>query len=145
MQIVRWEGPLGKFTFLATKRGIEYGLKSGDTLKASIVGNMITVYVNGVEKARINDEVVTRRGIQALACFCNAMAVTVGSNKDFGFTSFSAQELERPTSQTRNRTGIAGPLVTTQTRQESRCSFIVAYSLGVSSICVWLPDSRLVP
>ncbi len=91
VQIVRWEGPLGKFTFLATKRGIEYGLKSGDTLKASIVGNMITVYVNGVEKARINDDSY-KTGNPGIGVFlqCNGRH-GAGSNKDFGFTSFSAR------------------------------------------------------
>jgi len=96
LQIVRWEGPLGKFTYLADKRGANpfarprgsrratalravrlwrkvvvrastelsrmslsnrYGLKNGDTLKASItrlgeapsrsrIGNVITVYIS---------------------------------------------------------------------------------------------------
>jgi hypothetical protein len=56
VQIVRWEGPLGKFTYLADLRGTNYGLKHGDILKASIVGNVITVYINGVEKARVSDD-----------------------------------------------------------------------------------------
>lgn len=56
VQIVRWEGPLGKFTYLADMRGTNYGLKNGDILKASIVGNVITVYINGVEKARATDD-----------------------------------------------------------------------------------------
>jgi hypothetical protein len=56
LQSVRWEGPVGKFTYLADKHGAEYGLKSGDILKASIVGNVITVYINGVEKARVKDD-----------------------------------------------------------------------------------------
>jgi hypothetical protein len=47
----RWEGPLGKFTYLADLRGTNYGLKQGDILKASIVGNVITVSINGLEKA----------------------------------------------------------------------------------------------
>ena len=38
------------------KRGVEYRLKSGDTLKASIVGNVITVYVNetGAQRRRMH-------------------------------------------------------------------------------------------
>jgi len=32
VQVVRWDGPLGKFTYLADKRGTNYGLKNGDTM-----------------------------------------------------------------------------------------------------------------
>jgi hypothetical protein len=94
VQIVRWEGPLGKFTFLATKRGVEYGLKSGDTLKASIVGNVITVHVNGVEKARVQDDTY-KTGNPGIGVFlqCNGRH-GVGSNTDFGFTSFTARGIE---------------------------------------------------
>ena len=47
LQIVRWNGPLGNFTYLADMRGADYGLKNGDILKASVIGSVITVYVNG--------------------------------------------------------------------------------------------------
>lgn len=52
-------GPLGKFTYLADKRGADYGLKDGDTLKASIIGNVITVSINGVEKAQVKNDTHT--------------------------------------------------------------------------------------
>src|SRR3974390_1148462 len=50
VQIVRWDGPLGKFTYLADMRGTNCGLQNGDVLKASVIGNVITVYINGIEK-----------------------------------------------------------------------------------------------
>ncbi len=49
VEIVRWDGPVGKFTYVARMHGTGYGLKNGDTLKASIIGNVITVSINGVK------------------------------------------------------------------------------------------------
>jgi hypothetical protein len=93
LQVVRWEGPLGKFTYLADKRGAEYGLKDGDTLKASVVGNVITVYVNGVEKARVKDD-THKTGNPGIGLFLECPAGRgVGSNADYGFTSFTARAI----------------------------------------------------
>lgn len=93
LQIVRWDGPLGKFTYLADKRGKAYALRNGDTLKASIVGNVITVYVNGVEKARVTDDTFKtgNPGIGFFLACDNGRGI--GSNGDFGFTSFTARGL----------------------------------------------------
>jgi hypothetical protein len=91
VQIVRWEGPLGKFTYLADRRGTNYGLNDGDVLKASVVGNVIRVYINGVEKARVTDETYKtgNPGIgEFLAC---DRGQGFGSNSDFGFSSFTAR------------------------------------------------------
>jgi hypothetical protein len=93
LQIVRWDGPLGKFTYLADKRGTNYGLNDGDILKASVSGNLITVYVNGVEKARVTDDTFKKGnpGIgEFLSCPNNQ---GTGSNSDFGFVSFTANSL----------------------------------------------------
>jgi len=95
VQIVRWDGPLGKFTYLADKHGADYGLKDGDILKASVIGNVITVYVNGVEKARATDDTFKTGdpGIgEYLAC---EGGQGIGSNADFGFTSFTARGIAR--------------------------------------------------
>ncbi|HZR17446.1 MAG TPA: DUF6298 domain-containing protein [Verrucomicrobiae bacterium] len=91
LQIVRWDGPLGKFTYLADKRGTNYGLKNGDTLKASVVGNVITVYINGIEKARVKDDTF-KTGNPGIGEFlaCNN-GKGIGSNSDFGFSSFTAR------------------------------------------------------
>ena len=93
VQIVRWDGPLGKFTYLADKHGTNYGMKTGDILKASIVGNVITVSINGIEKARVTDDTFKtgNPGIGAyLAC---QSGQGIGSNLDFGFASFTAKAL----------------------------------------------------
>jgi hypothetical protein len=93
VQIVRWEGPLGKFTYLADRRGTNYGLNNGDILKASVVGNVIRVYINGAEKARVTDDTYKtgNPGIgEFLAC---DRGQGVGSNADFGFSSFTARSI----------------------------------------------------
>lgn len=53
--IVRWDGNLGKFTYLSQKKGPECGVANGDIVKATAVGNVITGYVNGVEVIRATD------------------------------------------------------------------------------------------
>ena len=93
VQIVRWDGPLGQFTYLADKRGTNYGLNNGDELKASVVGNVIAVYINGIEKARVRDDTF-KSGNPGVGEFlaCN-QGKGVGSNLDFGFSSFTARGL----------------------------------------------------
>ena len=107
VQIVRWDGPLGKFTYLADMQGTNYGLKNGDVLKASIVGNRITVYVNGVQKAQATDNTFQtgNPGIGEFL-FCDG-GHGVGSNADFGFSTFTANGLAAPNSrpQKPNRDG----------------------------------------
>jgi hypothetical protein len=95
VQIVRWEGPLGKFTYLADKRGPDYGLKNGDVLKASLVGNVITVSINGVEKAQVKDD-THKTGNPGIGTFLSCDGGRgVGSNRDFGFRNFTARAIRR--------------------------------------------------
>jgi hypothetical protein len=91
VEIVRWDGPVGKFTYLARMHGAGYGLKNGDTLKASIIGNVITVSINGVKKAQVTDNTFKtgNPGIgEFLACVNGQGA---GTNTDFGFTGLTAR------------------------------------------------------
>jgi hypothetical protein len=91
LEIVRWDGPLGKFTYLARKRGRDYALKHGDTLKASVVGNVITVYVNGVKKAQATDDTF-KTGNPGIGIYLHCDGGQgMGSNSDFGFSSFTAR------------------------------------------------------
>jgi hypothetical protein len=94
LQIVRWEGPLGKFTYLADMKGPEYGLKDGDVLKARVVGNVITLYVNGVEKARAVDDTHTS-GNPGIGMFLECPKGNgKGTNADYGFKNFTARAIE---------------------------------------------------
>ena len=97
VQIVRWDGPLGKFTYLADMRGTNYGLKNGDILKASIVGSLIIVTINGVEKARVVDHTFGS-GNPGIGEFLDCEGGhRTGSNADFGFSSFTARAMTAQT------------------------------------------------
>jgi hypothetical protein len=74
-------------------RGTNYGLNNGDIIRASIIGDVITVSINGVEKARATDDTF-KRGNPGIGefLFCNA-GRGIGSNPDFGFSSFTARGL----------------------------------------------------
>jgi hypothetical protein len=93
LQVVRWEGPLGKFTYLADLRGTNYGLKNGDLLKASIVGSNITVYINGIRKLRVADS-THKQGNPGIGEFlyCEG-GQNRGANTNFGFSSFTARAM----------------------------------------------------
>jgi hypothetical protein len=55
-EIVRWNGPVGGWTSLKKLVGKKYGVKDGDIIEASIVGNLITGYLNGVEMISVVDD-----------------------------------------------------------------------------------------
>ena len=71
--------------------GTDYGLKNGDELKASAVGNVITVYINGVKKAQVRDDTF-KTGNPGIGIFlaCGGRE-GIGTNTDFGFASFAAK------------------------------------------------------
>ena len=52
MQIMRWNGPLGDFTMLASNT---VGVVDGDVVKASIIGSVITVWKNGTQMMTATD------------------------------------------------------------------------------------------
>jgi hypothetical protein len=86
MEIVRWNGPLGDFTYLARLHSASAGLKDGDTLKASITGNQITFYLNNVIKLQCIDSTY-QKGNPGIGFF---LRNCTGTNTDFGFKNFTA-------------------------------------------------------
>jgi hypothetical protein len=84
--IVRWNGPLGDFTELQGEG--PYGtLRDGDVFEARIVGNVITVYINGVRVNRAVDSTFTT-GNPGMGFFSR--------NPDppqFGFSRFTASDV----------------------------------------------------
>ncbi len=87
-QIVRWNGAIGDFTTIAGPRyGSSYGVQDGDVVKATISGNVIRAYINGVEVLSATDSTFTtgNPGI--------GFNYGVGStNVDFGFKDFTATD-----------------------------------------------------
>lgn len=87
-EIVRWNGPLGDFTYLARGKGSQFGVANGDVVKASIIGNVIKVYTNGVQVLQATDDTFTA-GNPGMGFYIEGAS---GMNGDYGFTSFAATE-----------------------------------------------------
>lgn len=88
-EIVRWNGPLGDWTSLQHNTGSQYGVSDGDVIKATIVGNLIIGYVNGVEKVRAVDNVYSS-GNPGIGFNYGVH----GTFKDFGLKDYTARGLE---------------------------------------------------
>jgi hypothetical protein len=88
-EIVRWNGALGDFTYLAKMHSHDAGLNDGDTIRATIIGNQISMFVNGKLRLRTTDASYNS-GNPGIGFFLRGCS---GSNSDFGFTSFKAAGL----------------------------------------------------
>jgi len=86
--IVRWNGPLGDFTYLKTGNGSQYGVATGDVVKATIIGNVITVYINSVQVLQASDNTY-KSGSPGMGFYIEG---ATGVNRDFGFSSFTASD-----------------------------------------------------
>ena len=85
-QIVRWNGPLGDFTILQDEG--PYGrLQDGDVFEARMVGNVITVYINGLQVNRAVDGTFTT-GNPGIGFFSRNP-----KPPRFGFSSFTASDV----------------------------------------------------
>ena len=87
-QIVRWNGPLNNFTLLDDATGP--GLHNGDVIAATVVGDKLTSYVNGVPIIQAKDSTYST-GSPGIG-FYNQRG-TLTDNNDFGLTNFSASEI----------------------------------------------------
>jgi hypothetical protein len=86
--VALWEGPLGKFTYLKNMGGSKYGVKTGDVVKASMIGNTLTVYINGEQIFQLTDDKFPN-GNPGMGFFLDG---ATGVNRDFGFSSFMATD-----------------------------------------------------
>jgi hypothetical protein len=86
IQIVRWNGAFGDFTVLSTTGSGSLGrnLRTGDVVKASMVGSVITIFINGVELARATDSVI-KTGRPGISFFVRPG----GSQTLLGLSSYS--------------------------------------------------------
>jgi len=56
-EIVRWNGKVGDFTSLAKLIGPQYGVQDGDVIEATVIGNVLKGFINGVEVISATDDV----------------------------------------------------------------------------------------
>ena len=91
--IVRWNGALGDFTYLANVSGAQYGVKEGDVVKATIVGNLITAYKNGMMMGSAMDPANTfTTGNPGMGFNLETGdSSCIGTNGDYGFTDYTAE------------------------------------------------------
>jgi hypothetical protein len=55
-EIVRWNGPNGDFTSLRKLSGPDYGVQDGDLVEATIDGDVLRGFINGVEVISAADD-----------------------------------------------------------------------------------------
>jgi hypothetical protein len=84
-EIVRWNGPVADFTSLAKLSGPGYGVQDGDLIEASVEGNILRGFINGIEVISATDDTF-HTGSPGIG-----FNFGVGdTNVDHGFTSFEA-------------------------------------------------------
>jgi hypothetical protein len=118
-QIVRWNGPLGNFTYLVYDSR-RVACKTGDVFSASITGNRIIAYLNGVELMRATDSAYTT-GNPGIGFYREAN----GADSDMAFTSFTATGAGTPV--------VPRAPVTLPTRPERSLNSAKSLILGASS------------
>ena len=94
--VVRWNGAVGNFTMLRRLDGAKYGVKNGDVVTASVVGNVITVYKNGTKLTQVTDNTYTSGSPGMGFNLENGPAGCSGTNGKYGFTSFDAGDVIVP-------------------------------------------------
>jgi hypothetical protein len=84
-QIVRWNGPFGKFDYLGSG-SVAGGVKEGDVIAASAIGDALTLTVNGATVATATDA-TWKTGNPGMGFWGGGPCGTRG---DYGFTSYEA-------------------------------------------------------
>ena len=88
VQVHYWNGPLNQFGQLGSAMGP--GLHDGDVVSASIIGNTITIWINGVQVFQGTDPLNRyKTGAPGMGFYYQGSA---GSDADYGFTSFTATD-----------------------------------------------------
>jgi hypothetical protein len=84
VEIMRWNGPLGDFTYVQRAGGP--GLFNGDVVKATIVGNVLTAFINGNQVIQGTNSTYSS-GSPGIGFYQRG---NTALNADFGFTNFTA-------------------------------------------------------
>lgn len=89
VEVVRWNGKVKDWTSLRKLSGAKYGVKDGDLVEATVNGNVIRGFVNGVEVISVTDDTYAQGS--------PGMGFNYGvgqSNGDFGFTSYEVDSYD---------------------------------------------------
>jgi hypothetical protein len=88
--IVRWNGAVGDFSYLLNVSGAQYGVTEGDVVKATIAGNVITAYLNGVQMGSATDATYATGSPGMGMNLETADSTCVGTNGNYGYTRYTA-------------------------------------------------------
>ena len=93
LMLVRWNGPVGDYTVLKQPFGPQYAVSNGDVVKATIIGNTITAYINGMQMAQATDSVY-KAGSPGIGFNFDwvEQGAPKGTNSSYGFTNFTATD-----------------------------------------------------
>src|SRR6266403_2241207 len=87
--IAKWNGALGNFSVLTFLSGSAYGVKTGDVFEATIVGNVISAYINGVQKAKVTDNTYAT-GHPGMGFYLDNPTSCSGTNANYGYANYTA-------------------------------------------------------
>jgi hypothetical protein len=88
-EIVRWNGPFGDFTYLVQAHyRADVGVATGDVVRATMISNVITAYLNGVKILQATDDTF-KTGCPGIGFYLER---GTGVNADYGFTRFTASD-----------------------------------------------------
>jgi hypothetical protein len=91
--IVRWNGPVRDFTYLTQLKGQQYGVVNGDVVRATIIGNTISAYINGVLVGQASDGTYLNGSPGMGFNFdCFPEKNCKGDNNGYGFTKYTASD-----------------------------------------------------
>lgn len=90
--VVRWNGALGDFTYLFHQQGAQFGLKDGDVVRATMVGNVIRAYKNGLQMAQVTDDTYTEGSPGLGFNLLSRPPGCAGTNGDYGYSSYTATD-----------------------------------------------------
>jgi hypothetical protein len=109
--IVRWNGAYGNYTPLVHASGSQCSLKTGDVIRATVIGNVITAYKNGAVAMQTTDGMFTS-GNPGMGFFLHNFSQS-GNPANSGLTSFSAKTIGTPAATpTPSKTATAAPTST---------------------------------
>jgi hypothetical protein len=96
VSINRWDGPLGGWVHIAHSTAEWTGGDNGDILKATIVGNTITVYKNGSVVLTATDGTYPSGGSPGVGFYTDLGCTGPDyHNNDYGWTAFTGTDLSR--------------------------------------------------
>ncbi len=91
IHVVRWNGPFGNFTTILSATGSQYGVKTGDVFSAQMIGNVITVFINGVQKGQVTDSTYAG-GSPGMGMYLESPSTCGSGANNFGFSSYTATD-----------------------------------------------------